>query len=318
MAGAFDASDNGILIYHSGGNLRMTQLLWAMPGKAETQPLMLASVAESFGALRLSPDGRRLLVAIGEPRASLWMYDFSRGMKTRLTFSGGSISTDSPMAWSPDGSLMAFTASATGDSFYIKDVLGAKQPEEVWRAPALSGYRFVTDWSPDGKYLLFRNAQNAARPQLWILPVRGDRVPRPYLQPTALDGRFSPDGKWVAYESDETGQSEIYVTSFPEAKGKWQLSTDGGFEPHWSRDGKNVVYRKGNELVAVSVIERPGEIEIGTSRSYLKTVRGFAGLRWGATWDLAPDGRVLINASVSEGESQNLTLLVNWMTGLKR
>jgi Tol biopolymer transport system component len=320
--GAFDVSQNGILVYHTGENLRLAQLLWEIPAKEETRPPAVATTPEAFGALRLSPDGRKLLVAIGNPSAALWMYDLERGRKTRLTFSGGSISVDSPMAWSPDGNRVAYTTTDGGNIFYTTDIGGAGQPQVVLKAPTLSGYRFITDWSPDGKYLMYRNSQTGEPTSLWILPLTGDRVPHPYMQPNRsygiYDGRFSPNGKWVAYESDETGQSEINVTSFPEPKGKWQVSSDGGFEPHWSHDGKNILYRKGNELFEAFISERGGEIEVGASRSYLKTSHVFTGLRSGASWDVARDGGVLMNANVSPRESQSLTVLVNWQAALRK
>ena len=311
---AFDASRNGILVYQTGSMASGSQLLWlSRDGKP---PVRLGEIS-NFHGLHLSPDGRRLAVAMGDPSSALWIYDIARGVRTRFTFQATS---DAAPLWSPDGKRIAFMERAQPGGaldIYVKDASGSGKEEVLFSD---NQEKAVTDWSTDGRYILYTVIPAGLANAIWVLPLFGDRKPQPFLQAGAesyLNGAvFSPDGKWIAYSSRESGRSEVYLTNFPEPKGKWQVSTLGGRDPCWRRDGKALMYMGIDRTLMQAPISFRGDgVEIGTVQPYVTT--NSVTLRFGGAYDLAPDGRVLVNSSVGE-DARTITMVTNWTAGIKK
>ena len=322
---AFDASNNGILVFQSGSSAVGSQLLFlSRDGKP---PVPLGDVAV-YHEMKLSPEGRRLAIALGDPSSALWVYDVARGIRTRLTFQGNVVTP----VWSPDGNRIAF-AERRGNGpldLYVKDASGVGNEESLVsddRASSATqssarswGDKAITDWSPDGRYILFTATPGSLANSIWMVPLAGDRKPQLFMQAGSeaylLGGWFSPDGKWVAYTSRETGRSEVYVTNFPQPSGKWQISTVGGSQPRWGRDGKTLYYMGiDRTLMEASVTLRGDAIDIGAVRPFLKT--NAVTMRFGGAYDLMRDGRVLVNSTMSD-DTRTITMVVNWPAELQK
>jgi eukaryotic-like serine/threonine-protein kinase len=309
---AFDASKSGILVYQAGFSSFGSQLLWmTKDGKPPAQ----FGESASFGEMRLSPDGQKLAIIVGDPKRTLWIYDIARGLRTRFTFEGN---TDATPVWSPDGKRIAFTqAHGTVLDIYEKDASGSGKEELLFSD---DHDKPLADWSPDGQYLLYTSNPTSLASSMWLLPLFGDRKPRPFLQGAGqsyiLAGAFSPDGKWVAYGSRESGRSEVYVTNFPQASGKWQVSTSGGSQPRWGHDGKTLMYMSIDRTLMEAPIAVKGDvIDIGAVHPYVRT--NAITLRWGGAYDLARDGRVLVNSTLGE-DTRNINMVVNWTAGIRK
>jgi Tol biopolymer transport system component len=233
---AFDVSDSGVLVYS------------LLPGQASTRVTLFdrrgresRTIAEdgAYRQPRLSPDGQRVVVEkIDYDRngVDLWMFGVSGRSAVRLT------SADAPDAratWSPDGSRIAFSSKrGTVFDVYTKAVDSAEPEQLLVRLP---GDKLVEHWSPDGKYLV----GTVLRSGLWILPVSGQEEPRLVRKDVRADtwqAEFSPDGRWLAYMSEESGSPEVYVEPFPTTGARWQISPHGGAEPHWSGNGKELFF----------------------------------------------------------------------------
>jgi dipeptidyl aminopeptidase/acylaminoacyl peptidase len=180
-----------------------------------------------------------------------------------------------------------------------------------------------TDWSPDGRFLLYEQSGEKTGFDLWLLPLFGDRKPMPYLQ-TQFDegqGRFSPDGHWVAYASTETGRPEVYVQTFPASGGKWQISNGGGMLPLWRRDGKELFY-------VVPAVGRLMSVEVKTSPQFEPSAPKFLfqapfalthQMDAGNHYAVSADGqRFLLNLPIQENASSPITVVLNWTAGLKK
>ena len=182
----------------------------------------------------------------------IWVLDMVLGVTSRLTFDAA---TDNLPIWSPDGQRVVFPSSRKGPfDLYIKAASGAGQEELLIKLGTPTGW--ATDWSRDGRFILYQIPGVNTGQDLWIAPQFGDRKPFPYLQTqfNEQEGAFSPDGRWVAYVSDESGRDEIYVQAFPLSGEKHQISTGGGSEPYWKKDGKELFYLAADRnLMAVPV-----------------------------------------------------------------
>jgi serine/threonine protein kinase len=308
---AFDASKNGILVFQAGSSAIGSQLLWL--SKDGKPPVQLGETAV-FHEAKLSPDGHRLAVALGDPASALWVYDVARGVRTRLTFQGSIVGP----VWSPDGRRIAFTERQGGAlDIYVKDASGYGKEEQL---VSDNQDKTVSDWSPDGRYLLYTATPGSLANSIWILPLAGDRKPQLFMQAGAeaylMGGWFSPDGKWVAYTSRESGRAEVYVTNFPQPTGKWQISTAGGNQPRWRSDGKALFYMGIDRTLMEAPITVQGDsLDIGAVQPYVKTKS--ITLRFGGAYDVARDGRVLVNSTVGE-DTRTITMVVNWSAGLKK
>src|SRR5450755_695915 len=190
----------------------------------------------------VSPDGNTVAADRLDPQTGLfdlWLHDLKRGTSSRFTFDRKT--NDSP-AWSPDGRHIAFRSTRDGIRNLYQKAIDGTSPEEALDK-SLRSMR-PSDWSRDGRYIIEGVSDPKTKGDIWVLPLFGDRKPFPYLQTdfSENDGKLSPNGQWLAYFSDETGRFEVYVQTFPTPGGKWQVSTNGGALPVWSRDGKELFF----------------------------------------------------------------------------
>jgi eukaryotic-like serine/threonine-protein kinase len=315
---AFDASRNGVLVYQPGSSAQQSELLWQSP--TNKVPVKAVDGTDKYGLVQLSPDGRKLATTIGQPRSELWIVDLALGTKTRFTFMGNSEAIVSAAAWAPDGGHIAFSQVSPGESnIYVKEAGGAGQQEKL----ALRGMvlNTVDDWSKDGKYLLYHAASIApVTPlSLYVLPMNGDKRTQLFLSAspyTITEGRFSPDGKWLAYLSNETTRFEAYVTSFPDANGKWQISADGADSVRWFPNGQALLYhRTDGRIVKVPFLAHGKGADLGAQQTYV-TTRSYR-LAAEDTWDVAADGRVIVNSPLGE-DTRAIEVVVNWTAASKK
>jgi len=313
-SGGYSVSDDGVLVYLSGG--AQSQLTWFdRTGKT----LSSTGGANYYSNLSLSPDEKRVAVAIWDPQAStrdIWIIDPARTTSTRFTFNAAE---DFLPIWSPDGANIIFVSDRSGlGNFYEKPTSGAANEEEILKTDER---KWPSDWSRDGQYVAFITSSPTTKLDLWVLPMFGDRKPISFLQtPFNEDGaRFSPDGHFIAYYSDDSGSYEVYVQPFPASGAKWQISSGGGMQPRWRRDGKELFFMgPEKKLMAVDVNLGNGTFEAGVPKMLFQTRSiGYPVPR--NTYECSPDGRrFLINALQSDAGSTPITVIVNWTADLKR
>jgi eukaryotic-like serine/threonine-protein kinase len=309
--GVFTVSANGVLAY-SGGTHVQSQLGWYdRTGKP------LGTVGEKFGALtiagqqlRLSPSGDRVALSIQGPTTDIWVADVARGSRTRLTF--GPTGNSSPV-WSPDGKWLAYrTINKDGNALARRPAGGG--PEEILLA-AQDVSVLPDDWSPDGKYLLYEKGASGTHAELWVSPLFGERKPFQVVPSGAFQSRFarfSPDGRWLVYQSDESGRLEIYVVPFHSSGGKWQVSAAGGFASHWRSDGKELFYLSLNRtLMSVPVAMQRDELRLGTPQPLFRTNST-------VNYDVLPGGQKFLMDIVGDQDSKLITLVTNWTAELKK
>jgi serine/threonine protein kinase len=309
----FSVSNNGVLVYRTRV-FADSQLAWFdRTGKQIAQagtPGQIASVA-------LSPDDKRVVVSRVDNQSGatdLWIIDQER--ETRFTFDAAN--EQSP-AWSPDSSQIAFNSSKSGVlDIYAKPSSGAANEELLWKSDNSKGPH---DWSADGRFILYGELDLKTNADLWILPLFGDRKPFPFLQTPFAEssGRFSPNGRWIAYNSNESGTNQVYVRPFPASGGQWMVSTNGGAQPRWRGDGKELFYFSAErKLMAVEVKEDGNTFTAGTPRPLfeMRTVAFFIGA---SLYDVTRDGqRFLLITPGEESSPSPLTVVLNWTAGLKK
>jgi Tol biopolymer transport system component len=265
----------------------------------------------------VSPDGNSVAIDRLDPQTGffdIWLHDLKRGTERRFTFN--SKSNDSPI-WSPDGSHIAFESTREGvSSLYQKATSGAAQ-DELLHKPASFGIT-PNDWSRDGRYIIELTTDPRTKGDVWVLPLFGDRKPFPYLQ-TEYDeflARLSPNGHWLAYQSDETNRYEIYVQGFPNHAGKWQISTNGGSTPVWSWDGKELFYIAADQKLMAVEVKGGAEFEAGVPKPLFQPRIGPnpTGFPW---FDVSKDGLFLIPSPVEQA-STLMNVVVNWTAGLRK
>jgi serine/threonine protein kinase len=327
--GLFSASTNGVLVYRSGetSGASVRAVWFDRQGKA------LGTAAESglnYG-LALSPDGARAAISWLNPgqtpvSLSIWLRDFARGTNTHFTFGQG---YNIVPIWSRDGSHIIFSSNRDGVyNLYKKPVSGAKEEELLL---ASSENKVPTSWSSDGRFLMYRVQNANTNMDLWALPLEGDLKPIPFLRTEAneLDGRFSPDMRWVAYVSDESGSDEIYVRGFSpvsggassESGGKWQISKEGGTGPRWRGDGTELYYRSSDgRIMAVEVTADRG-FQSATPKLIFRAppVVTATTLMNSFGWDVTADGnRFLLVTPSTESSPSPFNVVLNWTALLKK
>lgn len=304
----FALSREGSLIYIPGGAVgeEPRSLLWVdRQGKA----LPVTEERRAFGNWpALSPDGKRIALSIsrsGNP--DIWIYEIARRALTRITYSPGN---EFRPIWLPDGARLAYYyAQARPVNLFWISVDASGESERL-----LKGQydQRVGSCSPDGKMLVFGEDHPLTRRDLWVLPLEGERKAWPFLNTSFNEDEaaVSPDGRWLAYASDESGRYEIYVQSFPKSGRKRQISTEGGNFPRWSRNGRELFFRNGAKLMAVSIETQP-ELTTGQPRFLFEGpyLEGY---------DLAPDGQRFLMVEAPEKPLPQINVVLNWFEELKR
>jgi len=285
-------------------------LTWVARNGTE-QPL--PAPAREFDWPRLSPDGRRIAVEVG---GQTWVYDTERDTLTRLTFEG--VQNDSP-AWSPDGSRIVVRSNRAGTgSIFWQMADGSGGVERL--STGIQVADTPGSFSPDGQFVAFFRTDPKTQRDIWVLSLK-DKKRSPFLVTPATEGapRFSPDGRFIAYVSDESGRPEIYVQPFPGPGGKWQISTDGGIEPVWNRNGRELFYRNRNRMMAVPVTTEPtfsaGHPSMLFEGEYLASPFPATGV----TYDVTADGqRFLMVKETPQASDIKINVVANWFEELKR
>ena len=312
--GLFSASANGILVYKSGGS-QEGQLTWF-----DQRGRRLGTVGEpgTCLTLALSPDGTRAAVSRLSASPALWLTDLSRGTATRFTFGSSPAVAGT---WSPDSNRIIFAFANTFD-LYVKAASGVRPEEHLL---ASSQPKYPMSWSSDGRFLLYRTSNpKTVKRDLWVLPLEGEKIPFPLLS-TEFNhscGQLSPDGRWIAYTSDESGRDEVYVRTFsPESsaaasdEGKWLVSTGGGSEPRWSGDGKRLYYlAPDRKLMTVEIATDPG-LTASVPKVLFQAPQRTATLPY--AWDVTSDGKRFLFSAPAE-QRKPFTLVLNWQAALKK
>jgi Tol biopolymer transport system component/tRNA A-37 threonylcarbamoyl transferase component Bud32 len=313
----FSTSTAGVLAYIEGSGSPL-QLAWF-----DRQGKILGRLGEPgiVPLPALSPDGKTVAVPLlnhGSFGMDFWLYSVETGARTRFTFEGKRLGYP---VWSPDGSHIAFSVSHPGNVTVVQKPVNGMGQEETIDERRGEEPTTPLDWSRDGRYLI--EEVHAKTDSIWVLPLSPQQgasghTPSPLLNEgfNVVNGRFSPNGQWIAYDSDESGRDEIFVRTFPQTQGKWQVSTNGGTRPVWSRDGKELYYiaQDGN-LMAVDVKSRPdNSFETGDPKVLFNPQTG--PLRTDR-FDVAKDGRFLI-PTLAQQSAVPINVVVNWEAMLKK
>ena len=308
----FSVSESGSLVYIPGG-LGQRTLVW-VDRQGAVEPL--AAPLRIYDDPHLSPDGQRLAVQIGPEsgNSDIWIYHIPRGTLARLTFERGNMPR-----WMPDGKRLAFGSRRAGGpaNLFWKPADGSGPAEQLTESERV---HLPSSWSPDGQVLAFEESHPTTGMDIWVLPLQGERKPRPFLQ-TQFGERapvFSPDGHWLAYMSNESGRNEVYVQPYPGPGGKWQISTEGGNEPLWAKNGRELFYRNGNKMMAVEVTTQP-TFRAGTP-TLLFEGQYHNDFNWSPpNYDVTPDGqRFLMIQPGEKEEATQINVVLNWFEELKR
>jgi eukaryotic-like serine/threonine-protein kinase len=308
----FSVSSGEVLVTQTGKGASISQMTWF---DRSGKPAGTVGMPGSHSNVRLSPDGRRVAtdqIDQDGRKLDIWIDEPAQGATMRLTFDPGA---DQAPVWSPDGKqILFFSNQKLGNQLQLKNADGSGSEEPV---SDLGPVAFIPwDWSHDGKYILFGRGN-----ELWYLSWP-ERVPKPLLQAkwTVRNAQFSPDGRWIAYASNETGRMEIYVSSFPNSTGKWQVSSAGGQEPKWRRDGKELFYLSaGGKMMAVPVTAG-ASFKAGSPITLFQTHRrqpvSFLDV---FSYDVSGDGkRFLIATKIDEPNSAPLSVLLNWASEMEK
>ena len=300
--GVFDAAGR-TLIYQPGGTLSGTHLVsFSHDGKNLGT---LGGIAKYYD-LKLSPDGRRLVTNAGEPSADIWIIEVDRDVRMRLTFEAAN---EAPV-WSADGTEIIYAArdQPTERAAVYRRRADGNGPRQL--VARLEGDADPGSGSADGRWVavtLWRG--HGINPRIWAVPLVAGENARALVagEIDTRDPRISPDGRWLAYTSSESGRDEIYVIPFPNGGGKWQLSTAGGRSSRWSPDGTHLDYLTSDNILTEVDVKSGAGFEIGASRSLFRLdVNPVSS----SDYDIAPDGRVIANGG--EADPSPLTLIANW------
>jgi Tol biopolymer transport system component/predicted Ser/Thr protein kinase len=317
----FSVSQSGVLVHNSETASQMNRLVWLSRTGRQS-----SAVAQPGAYLmpRLSPDAGAVAVSVSDPQTGntdIWKIDLLRGIRSRFTFDPAA---DMFPLWSADGKQIAFGSSRQGlQRIYLKAANGVGDEHPVLDVQVGSG-QACYDWSRDGRYILYMSLGGSTGPDLWTIDLQASKA-SPFLQTpfNESQGQFSPDGRWIAYSSDESGRYEIYVRSFHGAAGKFQISNDGGAQPRWRGDGKELYYVAPDaKMMAVAVKTTGDSLEHDIPKVLFQS-HGLAGATGsgpqGFFYDVTRDGQRFLLIDRPEGEStETLTLVTNWQSGWKK
>jgi dipeptidyl aminopeptidase/acylaminoacyl peptidase len=306
---AISATGRSLVYVAGSGQGAERSLVWV---DRHGVPQPLAAPPRAYDTPRLSPDGRTVIVTIEGERDSLWLYDVSAGSWRQLTSEGAN---SSPL-WTPDGTRVTFSSTRTGPANLFWKRIDGGADERLTTAAHL---QVPLSWSPDGRTLAFLEHDTVTARDVWTLALDGAGAPRPLLHSPANESGavFSRDGRWLAYVSDESGGSEVYVTPFPGADRELRVSTDGGIEPVWGPDGGELFYRAGERMMTARVITTSG------FRALSPTVLFEGAYERGhsqANFDVDRDGTrfLMVRAIERESLTRELQVVQEWFDELIR
>jgi Tol biopolymer transport system component/predicted Ser/Thr protein kinase len=315
--GSFSVSENGVLAFRAGASETLQPTWFDRSGKK----LGLAGPPGSYFEPSFSPDEKRVALARrdAEDRSeNVWLFDFARSTFTRFTFQSQDEGTP---VWSPDGSNIVFSSSrGQARDLFLKPLsgAGAEQPLVQSDLP-----KYPDDWSRDGRFILYDSFSASTKGDIWVLssPL-GDKKSSLYLQTpfNETHAQFSPDGKWVAYGSDESGKSEVYVQSFPISGAKWLVSTNGGDQPIWRKDGKELFYLAADKKLTAVPVKTGTIFEAGTPLPLFEVHVVPKSLTDDKNeYLVTADGQRFLVLSISDDSvGQPITVVLNWTAELKR
>jgi serine/threonine protein kinase len=308
------SDDTGLLIYAPPGNQRgQSKLVWVT--RAGTEESVTTPARDYFWP-RLSPDGRRVAVSSGNGENNqIWIYDFSREALTRFTLEGRN---NSSPAWTPDGKRIAFgSGTVTNGQIFWQPADGSGSRELL--ASADNVVKVPRSWSPDGQLLAFTEGNLSTKRDLWVLRL-SDRKAEPFLRTPFNESvpEFSPNGRWMAYVSDESSRYEVYVRPYPGPGGQWQISTDGGTEPVWNPNGRELFYRSGRRMMAVEISRAP---QFAPGKPRVLFEGQYAKAPTYPDYDVSPDGQRFLMVKEVEQELNPVSQIIvvqNWFEEVKR
>ena len=320
--GTFWISETDTMIYQPGPAGGRLQLTWFDNHGKETGRL---GEPDDYYQVELSPDGKKAAAAVGTFSFVIWIYDTEHNTRTRLTFGNDPYLTP---IWSRDGKQIGYMGGALGGrsnlAIFIKAADGSGEERKlVDLNPYTSIQDGLCDWSPDGRYIIYvtGSASMGTGTDLWVAPLFGDRKPFPYVNAPGNQqhAQFSPDGHWVAYSSDESGQLEVYVAPFPWTGAKWQVSNGGGVLPRWRRDGKEIFFlRMGSAGIFGAEVNGHGStFEVGAVRN-LYNVNNLSPNTAGQQYAITGDGQHFLQITTGDSGKGKLPLNViqNWTAQL--
>jgi len=310
-------SDNGLLVYRKpAAPVAARQLTWFDRSGKPTGQL---GANGNYGDIQISPNGDRVALDIIDPGVArdIWVMDVARAVLSRVTLE---MSDDWNPAWSPDGSRLVFASAAQGGThIHTKSATGAGTEDLVFQSDS---NEIPTDWSLNGRYIPFSRTKTGGGVDLWVLDTT-EKKATPFIESRfdKAQSKLSPDGRFVAYTTNDSGMYQIVVQSFPDPTGgKWQITSQGGIEPKWRRDGRELYYLAlDGKLMAVS-IKGEKTIEAGTPMPLFETPLTVPRGQLPRThrYDIAPDGRFLIAVPKGSAAAPPIIAVMNWTAGLER
>jgi Tol biopolymer transport system component len=309
--GDFSTSNTGVLVFRGGGS-PLKQLTWI---DRRGQRLGYIGEPADYAEPVLSPDGTRVAVSVFDPSSKdwasdIWLLDVPTGAPTRLTFDRAA---DFEPVWSPDGEYVAFASKRGGTlNLYRKRVSGSG-PDELLLTSDTDKHSEA--WSPDGRFLTYSSLESNTKYDVWLLPLEGEQKPQPFLHSQFSEGQsqISPNGRWIAYTSFESDRMEVYVRPFPAGAGQWQVSSAGGGDPRWRRDGRELFYIAADGTLMSMAVESDRVFTPGIPQPLFDTKINHLWDDARNHYDVSLDGqRFLVATPIDNLGSLPLTMVVNW------
>ena len=317
LRNAYAASDTGALVAQRGTDVSLSKLVWRDRQGNEIGEIEKPDV---YANVAIAPKGSAVAfdrTNEENQNTDVWTYDMQRGSTKRLTFDAA---LDADPVWSPDGKRILFASSREGlFQLYIKNADGGEDEKRLPLNASEKADQYPSSWSPDGKDILYERTTEATG--LWAAEMPELKTRELLKGPeTTKNGQFSPDGKWVAYTSNESGKWEVYVTSFPELRGKWQVSNNGGTQPRWRGDGKELFYLGSDGRMTAVPVAAGEHFDSGAPLPlFPASARERVAGSELVTYDVARDGqRFLINTQMEKEETQPMMVILNWSSELEK
>jgi Tol biopolymer transport system component len=315
LSASFSVSPTGVLAY-AGGLLTPSRLEWMDRGGKS-----LGAVTDTgdYAQFRLIPDGKRLAFALVDPASNtsdIWLADLSRNVPRKFTFDPG---VDVVPVWSPQVDRIVFRSDRRGGNFPFVKSTTVDAAEDLL-APFQAA--FPTDWSPDGALIAFHNESlTTSSYDIGVLAAAGGQKPTPFAQTpfNEFGARFSRDGRWIAYTSNESGRLDVYVAAFPQSGKSYRVSTAGGSEPQWCADGRELFYLAPDRKIMAVDVRSGATFEAGTPRVLFQTRVPFPGSSYRTNYEALPTGeRFLVNVPVEDAPSSAINVILNWDAAIER